>query len=202
MSEGTGQSFPRVRRLQVGYSPAEDRVLLRLEMVSGEQRSVWIPRRVMGQLIARLNEALKRSHPAGEGQPAADAVMAMEHVAARSELAGQRQQEQEEGAQQQDDGEHERTDARRLEDGSYLITGERIEVKEGQVLVGLSGHELPAAPGLAQTPSPVGALSLSRTQAHELLRMLTDQAEQAQWGLARSVSWLRWLRPRRQRGQG
>ncbi|MBK5935894.1 hypothetical protein [Halorhodospira halophila] len=91
MSEGASQSFSRVRRIQVGYSPAEDRVLLRLAMATGEQRSAWIPRRVMGRLMARLNEALKRSHPAGDGQPAADAVMAMEHVAARSELACQRQ---------------------------------------------------------------------------------------------------------------
>ncbi|MCG5533010.1 hypothetical protein LRF89_06080 [Halorhodospira sp. 9621] len=200
MSEGSSQSFPRVRHIQIGYSPAEDRVLLRLAMVTGEQRSAWIPRRVMGRLMARLNEALKRSHPAGEGQPAADAVMAMEHVAARSELAGQRQGSEE--GPQQEPGAHERTDAQPVEDGAYLITQERIDIQQGQVLVGLLGHDLPSAPGLAQTPRPVGALSLSRTQAHELLRMLTAQAEQAQWGLGRSVSWLRWLKSRRERGQG
>jgi len=200
MSDGAGQSFPRVRRLQIGYSPLEDRVLLRLEMVTGEQRSAWIPRRVLGRLLGRLNDALKRSHPAGEGQPAADAVMAMEHVAARSELAGQRQASEE--GPHQEPAEHERTDAQPVEDGAYLITQERIDIQQGQVLVGLLGHDLPSAPGLAQTPRPVGALSLSRTQAHEFLRMLTAQAEQARWGLGRSVSWLRWLKSRRQRGDG
>ena len=200
MSEGTSQSFPRVRRIQLGYSPAEDRVLLRLAMVTGERRLAWIPRRVMGRLMARLNEALKRSHPAGEGQPAADAVMAMEHVAARSELAGQRQNTEQSTGQAQE--EHDRTQVRPLEDLAYLVTQERIDVQQGQVLVGLLGHDLPSTPGLAQTPRPVGALSLSRTQAHELLRMLTEQAEAAQWDLGRSVSWLRWLKARRQRGEG
>ncbi|MBK5935781.1 hypothetical protein [Halorhodospira halophila] len=198
MSEGTSQSFPRVRRIQVGYSPAEDRVLMRLELVTGEQRSAWIPRRVMSRLMPRLNEALKRSHPAGEGQPAADAVMAMEHVAARSELAGQRQKTDDSAAKERE--EHERTDARQLEDGSYLITQERIDLQQGQLLVGVLGHDLPSSSGLAQTPRPVGALSLSRAQAHELLRLLTEQAEQAQWGLGRSVSWLRWLKGRRRDG--
>ncbi|MCG5539492.1 hypothetical protein [Halorhodospira sp. 9622] len=201
MSDGAGQSFPRVRRLQIGYSPLEDRVLLRLEMVTGEQRSAWIPRRVLGRVLGRLNDALKRSHPAGEGQPAADAVMAMEHVAARSELAGQRQST-DEGAAEQPRGGEDGDGAQPVEDGSYLITQERIDIQQGQVVAGLLGHDLPSAPGLALTPRPVGALSLSRTQAHELLRMLTEQAEQAGWGLARSVSWLRWLRPRRERGQG
>lgn len=201
MNESTGQSFPRAQRLQVGYSPLEDRVLLRLTMAAGEQRSVWVPRRVMAALISRLSEALRRSHPAGEGQPAADAVMAMEHVAARSELAGQRREAETQaadGAGAGEDDSHERIPATPVEGGAYLITQERVEVKQGQVLVGLLGHELPSAPGLAQAPHAVGGLALSRTQAHELLRMLSDQADQAQWGLSRSVAWMRWLR----RGSG
>ena len=188
------QRFPRARRVALGYSPVEDRLQLRLGL-SDRACVAWLPRRVTGVVIDRLNEALRRSHPAGEGAPAADAVMALEHVAARSELAGQKgaEAQSEQGAgesgQPTDPGEP---------TAHYLITEARVEAREGQLLIGLLGVEQPTGAGLAQSPEPVAGLSLGRSQAHHFLSMLGEQSRAAQWGLPRSLNWMRrWLTRRR-----
>ncbi|MFW6380350.1 MAG: hypothetical protein ACOCZF_02950 [Halorhodospira sp.] len=190
------QAFPRTRHVQIGYSALEDRVRLRLELV-GQQGEVagWLPRRVLMRLTGRLNEALRRSHPATEGEPAADAVMALEHQAARSELAGQRQAHSGEAATAEGAAAEEGEDAEPEEPAAYLVTEARLEVPAGdQVLIGLLGHPMPTVFAACGESVPVAGLSLSRSQAHELLRMLAEQARQADWGLPRRLGWLARLR--------
>ena len=195
------QSFPRVRRLGLAYSAGEDRVLLSAVMVSGQRRALWVTRRVLAGLIGRIEAGLKRSHPAAEQAPAADAVMAMEHLAARSELAG--------GARRNDQGVEASGEAGERSSGptsaeepavAYLITRERVEIRDGSVLVGLAGHRLPAEPGVVPAPEGAGGLALTRSQAHELLRLFTEQAEQAHWELPRTPQWVHYD-PGAQQGQ-
>ncbi len=188
MSEAT--TFPRVQQLQIGYAPVEDRILLKLTLAAEGGCNAWLPRAVAGPLIERLNAALKRSHPAAETAPADDTVMALEHVAARSELAGAA-----------DAGPSDPADASRAAQAvgpitpwtARLISEARVEARPEGIGVGLLGHRL-TAEGVAQGEAEAAAgLLLERPQAHELLRMLTGRAEQAGWALEGRRVWPRWL---------
>ena len=113
---------------------------------------------------------------------------ALEHRAARSALAGPAEGEGGEAAAgSEDDAEPEEPDG---EPPAYLISEARVEWREGQVLVGLLGHPMPTVDGVGEAV-PVAGLTLTREQAHEALRMLADQAEQADWALPRRLGWLR-----------
>lgn len=222
-SSSTQYDFPRAQRLQVGYSALEDRVILRMSLASGGGCTAWLPRRLMVELIQRINAGLKRSHPAGEGRAAYDEVLALEHMAARAELSGQRYQTE---ADQDSDAEEtagqaqagsargaaggaaEQPDSSDCSEGaedtesaehgggfypSYLVTKLDVEVRDSALLIGFSGHLLPAEPGILRGSAPVVGVFLTRNQAHEVLHMLSEQSKQAEWGLPRSVSWLRRL---------
>ncbi|MFP4147250.1 MAG: hypothetical protein ACLFSI_05995 [Halorhodospira sp.] len=178
------QTFPRARRLQLGYSALEDRVRLHLTL-TGQQGAVvgWLPRRLVVGLAERLGEVLRRSHPATEDEPAADVVLALEHRAARSALAGPAEGE---GGEAATAAEPEASD----EPPAYLVSEARVEWREGRVLIGLLGHPMPTVYGVGEAV-PVAGLTLTREQAHEALRMLADQAKQAEWALPRRLGWLR-----------
>ncbi|GEM_PF-864678 len=189
MSEAT--TFPRVQQLQIGYAPLEDRILLRLTLVSEGGCNAWVPRAVAGPLVERLNAALKRSHPAAETAPADDTVMALEHIAARSQLAGAAD------AVSDDLAEASRTAQAAgpvTPWTTHLVSEARVEAgDEGGLRIGLLGHRL-TAEGLARGEAEaVAGLMLERAQAHELLRMVTEQAEQAGWALEGLRVWPRWL---------
>ncbi|BAU58110.1 hypothetical protein HH1059_14020 [Halorhodospira halochloris] len=118
--------------------------------------------------------------------------MALEHIAARSEIAGHRQQiSGSEGSEEQK--KEERHDCVSSRAASYLISDIRIQVDGDQLRLGLLGYQLPAEPGSYEASEPVAGLALSRTQAHEVLRMLGEQAKAARWGLPRSLNWMRRL---------
>ncbi len=186
---GTSQSFPRTQHIKVGYAPLEDRVLLDLKLAAGGDCKAWLPRRVAGALIQRFNAALKRSHPAAEGAPADDTVMALEHIAARSEIAAAAVSQADEEARE----EAAATEPAQQPSTAYVISDAQIEAQESQIRVGLWGYPLTAHGQAQGDVEAVAGLMLERNQAHELLRMLTEQAERAEWGLEHSRIWPRWL---------
>ena len=194
----SAQTFPRAQRVALGYSPQEDRLLVRLTLADGGCCAAWLSRRILSQLIKRLNEALRRSHPAADEAPVHDTVLALEHLAARSEIAGERRagEDREDAESEAAEGGDQASDSSGDPEpqGSFLVTEARVEGREDAVLIGLAGHALPAEPGRAAAAEPVAGLSLTRAQAHELLHMLAEQAQHAQWGLSRSLSWLERLR--------
>ncbi len=176
------QTFPRVQRIRFAYSGIEDRLAVMLTMASGEGRIGWLTRRGLGVVMQRLNTVLKQSHPAGEGQDAHDAVMALEHIGARSQIAAQREQEK--------DSADESTPPAPEQWTHYLVTEARIEPQNDQIVLALKGQGLPATPDQRETPMPFAGLSLTRPHAHEILRLMRAHAEQTGWRLESTIGWL------------
>ncbi|MBK1734508.1 hypothetical protein CKO15_04245 [Halorhodospira abdelmalekii] len=202
-----------MQQLHVGYSALEDRLALRLTLASGELRAVWLPRRVVSLLLQRVTEALRRTHPAvtEEGGAAHDEVLALEHLAALSELAGQRQDaaarrqgEETEAADQSGAAASAASAAGEGADtalsgaaftGHFLVSEDLLEVRDGALIVALLGQPLRnSEPGLPQEAAPIAAMSLSRAQAHELLRMLGEHTKAARWGLQQRLSWTEYFK--------
>jgi hypothetical protein len=181
----TEQSFPRVHQIRFAYSGLEDRMAVMLTMASGEGRIAWLSRRAMTGLMHHINTVLKKSHPAGEGQEAHDTVMALEHIGARSQVAAQRDQE---------NAEAEASTATRPDSWShYLVTEARVEAQgdTGEtVVVALLGQPLPGEPDRRFEPAPIAGLALTRPHAHEILRLMRANAEQAEWQLALPIGWM------------
>lgn len=178
-------SFPRVQQIRFAYSNLEDRLAIKLTMASGEGRVAWLSRRALGGLMEHVNRVLKQSHPAGEGEDAHDAVMALEHIGARSQVAAQRDQEK-----QQSDDEAIATPEQWTH---YLVTEARVEAQgeEGAtIVVALMGQPLPGAPDQRFAPAALAGLALTRAHAHEILRLMRANADQAQWHLEASIGWL------------
>lgn len=181
----TEQSFPRVHQIRFAYSGLEDRMAIMLTMASGEGRVAWLSRRALTGLMHHINTVLKKSHPAGEGQEAHDTVMALEHIGARSQVAAQRDQEKAEAEEssvvQPDSWAH------------YLVTEARVEAQgeAGEtVVVALLGQPLPGEPDRRFEPAPVAGLALTRPHAHEILRLMRANAEQAEWQLELPIGWM------------
>ena len=191
----TGQSFPRVHQIRFMHSGLEDRMAIRLTMASGEGRVLWLTRRGLVLLMQRLNGVLKQSHPAGEGEAAHDMVMALEHIGARSQIAAQREQEQASADSGEDKGIKPPT-----EWTHFLLTEALVEVQDETIVLALSGQSLPNEPDLRQDPVPIGGLALTRPHAHEILRLMGANAEQADWNIEQSIGWLK--SPKRAEGDG
>ena len=183
------QTFPRTQNLRLGYSVLEDRVWLHLVLTQGQGTVVtWLPRRMVVGLAERLGDLLRHSHPATEGEPAADAVLALEHQAAHSSLAGRSKNQNDEGDEGAKAAEHDDS----LEGSkAHLVSEARVEQREGHVVIGLLGHLMPTINSVGDDATPVAGLTLTREQTHEVLRLLVEQVDQSDWVLPRRLEWLR-----------
>ncbi|MEX0382954.1 hypothetical protein V6X02_06420 [Spiribacter sp. 1M153] len=177
----TNISLPRANRIRMVYSPLEDRLALRLTMASGEGRIAWLSRRALHRLMQPINETLKQSHPAAEGEAAHDAVMALEHIGARSQVAAQRHQD-EAGETTTPPGPEAWT--------HWLVTEARVESQHEEIVIALMGQPLPGTPDERLDPMPIAGLSLIRAHAHEVLRLMHAHAEKAGWSLDASIGWI------------
>ena len=176
-------SFPRVHQIRFAYSGLEDRMAIMLTMASGEGRVAWLSRRALTGLMGHINTVLKKSHPAGEGQEAHDTIMAFEHIGARSQVAAQRDQEK---AGQGEDA----AVAAPTQWMHYLITEARVEAQGEGIVVAIMGQPLPGEPDKRFEPAPVAGLALTRPHAHEILRLMAANGEQAEWKLDLPMGWM------------
>mgnify|MGYP006442273907 CR=1 FL=1 len=114
-------------------------------------------------------------------------MLALEHRAARSALAG-RPKDRDEGEEDAATADH---DVNRDESAAYLISEARVERREPHVVIGLLGHPMPTVAGVDDEARPVAGLTLTRDQTHEVLRLLVEQMEQSDWVLPGRLEWLR-----------
>ncbi len=177
----SGLSFPRVHQIRFAYSGLEDRLAIMLTMASGEGRVAWLSRRALTGLMNHINTVLKKSHPAGEGEEAHDTVMALEHIGARSQVAAQRDQEK---------GAEESAVAKPQEWMHYLVTEARVEAQGEGIVVAMMGQPLPGEPDKRFEPAPIAGLALSRPHAHEILRLMAANGQQAEWKLDLPMGWM------------
>ena len=182
------QTFPRTRNLRLGYSVLEDRIWLHLMLTQGQGTVVaWLPRRLVVGLAERLGELLRHSHPATEGEPAADAVLALEHRAAHSALAGPPG----DNANSEEDAFTAQRGTDLDDPSAYLVAEARVERRDPHIVIGLLGYSMPTVNGVGDEAMPVAGLTLTREQTHEVLRLLVAQVDRSDWILPERLEWLR-----------
>lgn len=157
-------TYPKAVRLSIGYDPKEDRLILTAHLQGGESRRTLITRRLLSRILDKMSQELASTHPATERSPDPDQVLQMEHVAAVS--------------QGKPDSSRSENPQARTE--SHLVAEAQIETQEQHLILGL----------LAEDKEPLAGIKLARNEAHQVLRILMQQANKAKWGLEKKAAWM------------
>ncbi len=159
-------TYPKAQRLSIGYDPREDRLILTGHLQGGEDLKVLITRRLLSRLLDRMSSELSSTHPAAQRSPDPDEVLQMEHIAAvtqgKSEQSSSKTSQEKAPAQ------------------TYLAVEAQVETRDAHLILGL----------LAEDKTPITGIKLSREKAHQVLRMLMEQARKAEWELEQKAAWM------------
>jgi len=194
--------FPLSTSLNIVFSAYEDRLVLRSRRVNREPVNVLMTRRmtiiVLAQLLANLpelsgldktpaqywQEVLQMAHqkalesgrkaPAGEQGAAADASADEGRQAA--EAAAKRK------AAQKKSG--------KLEGGIYLATSLTMQLKDEQLIMAITGLPMPCAMTEPCEREPLFAMPLQVENVHQLIQLIIDKAQEADWHLPLNLPWL------------
>uniref|UniRef100_UPI0005EB6483 hypothetical protein n=1 Tax=Desulfonatronovibrio magnus TaxID=698827 RepID=UPI0005EB6483 len=129
-------------------------------------RKAYISRRLLGMLLKSMGEKLTSTSPTASRTPDSAEVMQMEHIAAVVNRKPGKVPETESGSK---------------EPASYYATEAQIQAQEETLTLGLKSVDA----------EPIAGLALPRTEAHQVLRLLRDQADKAGWGLEVPAEWMR-----------
>ena len=159
-------TYPKAQRLSIGYDPREDRLILTGHLQSGEDRKAMITRRLLSRLLDKMSSELSSTHPAAERSPDPDEVLQMEHIAAVTQ--GKSEQSSSEASQE------------KAAVKKYLAVEAQVETQDEHLILGL----------IAEDKTPITGIKLSRAKAHQVLRMLMEQAGKAEWELEQKAAWM------------
>jgi hypothetical protein len=172
------KDYPVVRQLAVGVNVIEDRLVMIATTKNGDRLAALLTRRLMRNLLDKYADVLAdtsaRVSQAAAGQR--DEVLQMEHVSALA-------------AGQADAGQGTQGDQAPAPSAGYLITDGQFQAREQSLVLALDGvRRRPDGPDGTER-EPVIGLMLDRTTAHQVLRLLTDKADEAGWDLPKPSAW-------------
>ena len=194
-AESGESSFPLSTSLNIVFSAYEDRLVVRSRRVNRDPVNVLMTRRmtiiVLAQLLANLPElsGLDKT-PAQYWQE----VLQMAHQKALE--SGRTSSDEEEGAEpataQRPEGEEEEKPAAKtkLEGGIYLATSLTMQLREGQLIMAITGLPMPCAMTEPCEREPLFAIPLQVEHVHQLIELLIDKAQEADWHLPLNLPWL------------
>lgn len=183
-------TFPLSTSLNIVFSAYEDRLVLRSRRVNRDPVNVLLTRRmtiiVLAQLLANLPElsGLDKT-PAQYWQE----VLQMAHQTAlesgRAAHAGGR-----EGAGQAPEAGAKPAKPGKLEGAIYLATSLTMQMKDGQLIMALTGLPMPCAMTQPCEREPLFAMPLQAEHVHQLIQLIIDKAREADWHLPLTLPWL------------
>ena len=157
----------------MGFIPKEDRLVLMLALKNGNSVNALFSRRMLQAMLKSMGEKLASTSPTASRTPDPHEVLQMEHIAAVTSRKP------------------EATGSVTAGETDWYITEVQMETRDNFLVLGLKGElRNPTGPD-GTTAEPVAALQLERSQAHQILRMLKGQADQAGWGLELPADWMR-----------
>lgn len=191
-------SFPISSSLNIVFSAYEDRLVVRCTRVNRAAINVLLTRRmtiiVLSQLLANLPElsgldktpaqywqevlqmahqnalqAGRNSEPESKSESAAAAASALSKGAATP--AADKKPSKVAGA-------------------IYLATSLTTQLREGELVLAISGLPMPSAMTKPCEREPLFAVSLQVEHAHQLIQLLIDKSQEADWHLPVNLPWL------------
>lgn len=190
-------TFPLSTSINVVFSAYEDRLVLRCRRVNRDPVNVLMTRRltiiVLAQLLANLPElsGLDKT-PTQYWQE----VLQMAHQRALEsgrKVQGEPEQEAagDIGAAEVEGNEGvEPAPKDKLDSAIYLATSLTLQLKEGQLILALSGLPMPCAMTQPCKREPLFAIPLQVEHVHQLIQLLIDRAQEADWHLPLNLPWL------------
>ncbi len=156
-------NYPKATTVTIGYDQTEDRIFLILYLQDGSIRKAFISRRLLKMLLKAMGDKLTSTSPTASRTPDSAEVMQMEHIAA---VVNRKPGEVPKTAQSAQ---------------TYYATEAQVQAQQDSIILGLK----------SVNSEPIAGLALKRTEAHQVLRLLRDQADKAGWGLGQPAEWMR-----------
>lgn len=199
-AEAPEATFPLSTSLNIAFSAYEDRLVLRSRRINREPVNVLMTRRmtiiVLAQLLGGLpelsgldktptqywQEVLQMAHQTaleagrstqpGEGEEAEPASAAEEEEATKPQAKGAAKK------------------PGKLEGDIYLATSLTTQLKDDQLILAFSGLPMPCAMTEPCEREPLFAIPLQVENVHQLIQLLIDKAQEADWHLPLNLPWL------------
>lgn len=215
-AEGQEATFPLSTSLNIVFSAYEDRLVIRSKRVNREPVNVLMTRRmtliVLAQLLANLpelsgldktpaqywQEVLQMAHqtalesgrsdrPEGTGAQAAsestsEAAASPDPAAGAGDVAAETSAAQASKAAAKAGG--------KLEGAIYLATALTLQRKDNQLIMAVTGLPMPCAMTEPCEREPLFAIPLQVDNVHQLIQLLIDKAQEADWHLPVNLPWL------------
>ncbi|MGC9457525.1 MAG: hypothetical protein ACP5DC_08350 [Halothiobacillaceae bacterium] len=196
MSESPSVNYPLGRQLRLHFSPYEDRLVLKVTLAAGAERTILLTRRmvmlVLRQLLKSLPDMLGL-----EQTPHAywRDVLEMEHRAAMTdpvETGGSaaRDTSSRESAADDAAGDARQGTEEESTPSLYLATGVSAQRRNESLVLALDGLPLPDAMVNPSAHQALVAVVLEPRQLHQVLDLLVGQAEKANWHLPVDLPWM------------
>jgi hypothetical protein len=157
-------TYLKATTVTIGYDQVEDRIFLIFYMQDSSSRKAYVSRRLLGKLLKSMGDILTSTSPTASRTPDSAEVMQMEHIAAVVDRKP---------------GKVPETKIDNTE--SYYATEAQIQAQDDTLILGVKSVDA----------EPIAGLALKRTEAHQVLRLLRDQADKAGWGLGEFAGWMR-----------
>lgn len=188
-------AFPLSTSLNIVFSAYEDRLVLRSRRVNREPVNVLMTRRmtiiVLSQLLANLPEL------SGLDKTPAQYWQEVLQMAHQNALRAGRSPEDEtlvtkEGGEETPKPEQAPKEKKRgkLEGGIYLATSLTMQLKSDQLILALTGLPMPSAMTQPCERVALFAIPLQVDHVHQLIQLLIDRAQDADWHLPVNLPWL------------
>jgi len=194
--------FPLSTSLNIKFSAYEDRLVLYCRRVNRNPVNVLVTRRmvliVLAQLLAKLpelsgldktpsqywQEVLQMAHQKAlesgrdtAGSKRAPALAQADPANQSASRSGEKQPEREAAPVKR-------------EESIYLATALTLQRREEDIILALSGLPMPCAMTQACEREPLFAMPLRVENVHQLIQLLIDRAQEADWHLPVNLPWL------------
>lgn len=172
-------TFPAVTRLDVGVDMMEDRLVLNLHTAADGLRVALVTRRLMRLLLEHYAALLRRTSETALRAPVGqrDEVLRMEHVGALAEPPAPATPPA-------------AAITTRTGPPVWLAVEAKLKADGAAILIGFMGQRRTGGTGQETPNEPIGAMTLTRSEAHRVLAALGRSAKEAGWGLEHHAPWL------------
>lgn len=189
-------TFPLSESLNLAFSAYEDRLVMRSKRVHRDPVNVLMTRRmtiiVLSQLLANLPEL------SGLDKTPAQYWQEVLQIAHQNALASGRSSKAEgaggdaSSVQQEQSGPAKASAAKsgKAKGAIYLATSLTMQRRDDQLIMALSGLPMPRAMTEPCEREPLFAVPLDVENVHQLIQLIIDRSQEAQWHLPLNLPWL------------